>query len=289
MARPPRIEFSGAMYHVTSRGDRREAIFEDDDDRVLFLDVLGQVIKDFNWVCQAYCLMGNHYHLVIETPDGNLSQGMRQLNGVFTQKTNRRHGRTGHLFQGRYEAVLVDADAHLLELARYVVLNPVRAGMVEHAGAWRWSSYRATVGEEPAPPWLATSGLLARFGAPATEAVRRYEAFVAWGIGEESIWRHLNRQVYLGDDRFVVHMQAMRAGGQEDVNVARAQRRPPAPPLGAIASAHENREAAMVTAHASGEYSYQQIADFFGVHFTTVGRVVRAAKKATGTGSVQLD
>ncbi|HLF96201.1 MAG TPA: transposase [Methylococcaceae bacterium] len=282
MARPLRIEFPGALYHVTSRGDRREDIFEDDDDRALFLAVLGQVIQDFNWVCHAYCLMGNHYHLVVETPDGNLSPGMRQLNGVFTQKTNRRHGRSGHVFQGRYKAVLVDADAHLLELARYVVLNPVRAGMVGHAGEWRWSSYRAMVGEALVPAWLATSALLARFGAPATEAVRRYETFVAQGNGAESIWRYLNRQVYLGDERFVVRMQARKAEGQENVNVPRAQRRPPAPPLQAIASAHESREAAMAAAHASGEYSYQQIANFFGVHFTTVGRVVRAARKGDG-------
>lgn len=287
MVRPLRIEFSGALYHVTSRGDRREDIFEDDDDRGLFLEVFGQVIRDFNWVCHAYSLMSNHYHLVIETPDGNLSQGMRQLNGVFTQKTNRRHGRTGHLFQGRYKAILVDADAHLLELARYVVLNPVRAKMVRQAGEWRWSSYRAMVDEEPVPPWLETAGLLAQFGVPHAEAVDRYKAFVAQGIGGDSIWRHLNRQVYLGDDRFVVLMQAMQAGGEKDVNVPKARRRPPAPPLEAIASAYGGREAAMVAAHVSGEYSYQQIADFFGVHFTTVGRAVRAAKKVMKQGEMQ--
>ena len=103
----------------------------------------------FNWLCHAYCLMTNHYHLMVETPDGNLAKGMRQLNGVYTQRINRRHRRSGHVFQGRYTAVLSKCDAHLLELARYVVLNPVRAGMVD-AQAWRWSSYRATTGEEGA-------------------------------------------------------------------------------------------------------------------------------------------
>lgn len=134
MARPLRIEFTGALYHVTSRGDRREAIYEDDTDRIRFLEVLGQVAADFNWVVHAYCLMTNHYHLVVETPDGNLSKGMRQLNGVYTQYSNRRHRRVGHLFQGRFKAILVDRDSYLLELARYVVLNPVRAGMVSDAG-----------------------------------------------------------------------------------------------------------------------------------------------------------
>ena len=143
MARPIRIEFEGALYHVTSRGDRCEAIYEDDADRERFLEVLGQVVEDFNWVVHAYCLMSNHYHLVIETPDANLAKGMRQLNGVYTQYSNRRHQRSGHLFQGRYKAILVDADSYLLELARYVVLNPVRARMVRKPGAWPWSSYLA--------------------------------------------------------------------------------------------------------------------------------------------------
>ncbi len=148
MARPIRIEFEGALYHVTSRGDRREAIYEDDGDRARFLELLGEVAGGFNWVVHAYCLMSNHYHLLIETPDGNLSKGMRQLNGVFTQYSNRRHRRTGHLFQGRYKAILVDADRYLLELARLVVLNPVRAGMVADAGDWPWSSNGAMVGAQ---------------------------------------------------------------------------------------------------------------------------------------------
>lgn len=130
MARPIRIEFSGVLYHVNSRGDRREAIYKDDEDRVRFLKTFQSVISDFNWICHAYCLMTNHYHLFIETPDGNLSKRMRQLIGVYTQASNRRHHRSGQLFQGRYKAILVDADTFLLELTRYVVLNPVHAGMV---------------------------------------------------------------------------------------------------------------------------------------------------------------
>ncbi|HWQ95123.1 MAG TPA: transposase, partial [Gammaproteobacteria bacterium] len=126
MSRPLRLEFPDALYHVTARGDRQEDIFEDDQDRELFLATLGQVISRFNWICHAWCLMDNHYHLLIQTPDGNLSKGMRQLNGVYTQASNRRHRRVGHLFQGRFKAILVDRDAYLLELSRYVVLNPVR-------------------------------------------------------------------------------------------------------------------------------------------------------------------
>jgi REP element-mobilizing transposase RayT len=278
MARPIRIEFEGALYHVTSRGDRREAIFEDDADRERFLELLAQVTGDFNWVIHAYCLMGNHYHLLVETPDANLGKGMRQLNGVYTQDSNRRHRRVGHLFQGRYKAILVDADGYLLELARYVVLNPVRAGMVKSPDEWPWSSFAAMIGKVASPPWLAADGLLAAFGNRRAEARRRYARFVTEGVGAESIWQHLNRQVYLGDDAFVTRMQS-RAERDDDVNVPRAQRRPPPPILAAIVRKHRDRDAAMVAAHATGEYSYQQIAEHFGVHFTTVGRLVRLAKE----------
>ena len=127
MSRPLRLEFPGALYHITSRGDRRENIYEDDIDRKKFLTVFASVITQFNWHCYAYCLMDNHYHLLVQTADSNLSKGMRQLNGVYTQAYNRRHNKTGHLFQGRYKAILVDEDSYLLELSRYIVLNPVKA------------------------------------------------------------------------------------------------------------------------------------------------------------------
>ena len=119
MARPLRLEFAGALYHITSRGNERKAIYVDDTDFELFLTLLGKVCEQYNWVVHAYCLMTNHYHLLVETPDANLSKGMRQLNGTFTQAINRQHQRVGHLFQGRYKAILVDKDAYLLELSRY--------------------------------------------------------------------------------------------------------------------------------------------------------------------------
>ncbi len=274
MARPLRIEFAGALYHVTARGDRRESIFEDATDRDRFLDILGDVIAAYNWLCPAYCLMTNHYHLVVITPDANLSKGMRQLNGVFTQWSNRRHRRSGHLLQGRFKAILVDGDSHLLELTRYVVLNPVRAGMVDAPQDWPWSSYRATVGSIASPPWLHTDGLLSQFGTRRARAVAAYERFVREGIGGDSIWAGLKRQVFLGDDAFVEHMQN-RAQRSDDVNIPRAQRRPPAASIAAIAKTNPDRDQAMRAAWRTGEYSYAQIAEYFGVHFSTVGRAVR--------------
>jgi REP element-mobilizing transposase RayT len=193
MARRLRLEFAGALYHVTARGNERRSIFlgDADGDCAAFLDVLGATCERFNWLVHAYCLMTNHYHLLVETPDANLYKGMRQLNGVFTQSVNRAHARVGHLFQGRFKAILVARDSYLLELSRYVVLNPVRAGMVAAPGDWPWSSYRAMVGEVPAPGWLETDAVLRLFAEERTTAVTAYRRFVAEGIGAASPWQAL--------------------------------------------------------------------------------------------------
>lgn len=275
MARPLRIEYPGALYHVTSRGDRQEAIFDDDQDRTAFLNVLGEVISRFRWRCHAYCLMGNHYHLMMETPEGNLTKGMRQLNGVFTQWSNRRHKRSGHLFQGRYKAILVNRDSYFLELARYIVLNPVRAAMVKHPSQWKWSSYGATSGRASAPAWLTTYDLLAEFGKRRAAGRRKYQEFIAEGMGKESIWKDLQGQIYLGDDDFVEQMRGKLGERKEDVNIPRIQQRGPAPKLSAVRRQHKNRDDAIRAAYQTGAYSYQQIGKEFGVHFTTVGRIVR--------------
>jgi len=283
MARPLRIEFPGALYHITVRGDRQESIYEDNQDRQHFIELLGQVIIQGNWICHAYCLMDNHFHLMIETPDGNLAKGMRQLNGVYTQSSNLRHHRVGHLFQGRYKAILVDRDAYLLELARYTTLNPVRAGMVKHPGNWPWSSYRAMVGAAKSPPWLTTQAILDLFSKKQALARKKFQRFVAEGIDNESIWKNLNRQIYLGSDRFIERMQAKLEKESRDVNIPRAQQRPPAPPLEVLRAAHRNRDQAIAAAYETGDYSYQQLAEYFELHFTTVGEIVRKLRKSKTT------
>lgn len=182
MSRPLRIELTGGLYHVTSRGDRREDIYHDDTDRLSWLEVLAQCCERYNWAIHAWCQMPNHYHLIVATAEGNLSAGMRQLNGVYTQTVNRRHRRVGHVFQGRYKAILVERDSYLLELSRYVVLNPVRAAMVKHARQWPWSSYRAIVGEASPPPWLNTAWLLGHFGTQRSRQIAGYVEFVQQGV-----------------------------------------------------------------------------------------------------------
>jgi len=181
MARPLRIEFDGALYHVTSQGNERKAIFKDEIDRKVFLDTLVQVNDRFHWICHAYCLMDNHYHLVIETPAGNLSRGMRQLNGVYTQTFNRRHRRVGHLFQGRFKGILMQKESHFLEVCRYVVLNPLRARSVKQPGQWKWSSYRATAGTAAAHRCLTVEEILSQLGQRKARGKRSTEHLLAMG------------------------------------------------------------------------------------------------------------
>lgn len=278
MARPLRLEYPGALYHVTSRGDGRERIYLGDADRDAFLAVLGATIRRHNWRLHAYCLMDNHYHLLVETPEPNLSRGMRQLNGIYTQRFNRVRRRVGHVFQGRFKAILVEKDAYLLELARYIVLNPVRAGMHRKVQVYPWSSYRATAGLTPAPPWLVLDWLLGQFGARPATARRRYAQFVAAGVGAPSVWRDLRQQIYLGSERFVSRQQARLERERDLTEIPRAQRRAPAKPLSAYAKSHADPHTAMAAAYRSGHYTLADIANYFDVHYSTVSRAVRTAE-----------
>ncbi|MDF1588138.1 MAG: transposase [Gammaproteobacteria bacterium] len=281
MARPIRIEYAGALYHVTSRGDRREDIYLDDDDRLIWLAVFSQVCSRFNWQCHAWCLMDNHYHIVVETVEGNLSQGMRQLNGVFTQKSNRRHDRVGHVFQGRYKAILVQKESYLLELARYVVLNPVRAGMVTDVQDWQWSSYLAMVNKRASPDWLETDWILNHFGDIRQLAIAAYENFVREGIGLAPIWDGLKKQVYLGDEQFIEKAIDAVDVSSELSEVPKVQRRKLAKSLAWYEEHFSLRDDAIVNAYASGDYSMKVIADWFKVHYSTVSRVVKKHESKT--------
>ncbi|MEK9942830.1 MAG: transposase [Gammaproteobacteria bacterium] len=274
MARPLRLEYAGALYHVTSRGDRREAIYEDDDDRLRWLVVIAEVCERFNWRVHAYCLMDNHYHLVLETVDGNLSKGMRQLNGVYTQYYNRRHGRSGHVFQGRYKAVHVDREAYLLELCRYVVLNPVRAGMVNDVGDWPWSNYQAMVGKSAPLSWLATDWVLSHFSGRRGQARAKYVDFVREGVGLPSIWTELKQQVFLGDEAFInQHMKAIdNKDGIEDI--PRLQRRAAAKSLRYFSESNRDQREAIKQAFRTGAYTMKEIGEYFGMHYSTISRII---------------
>lgn len=231
MARPLRLEFAGALYHVTARGNAQANIFVDDVDRSQFLDLLGIEITQQGWRCFAYCLMDNHYHLLIETPEANLVAGMRHFNGVYTQRFNRRHSRAGHLFQGRYKSIVVDKESYGLELCRYLVLNPVRARMVKQPENWQWSSYCATAGKAPAPSWLEVGWLLGQFGA--RDPAGAYERFVHQGLGQGSPWAKLRGQIWLGNEAFLQRMERL-VQGKPVANVPRSQHRPARPTAAAV-------------------------------------------------------
>ena len=278
MARPLRIEYPGALYHVTARGNAQQDIFLDDEDRKQFLGVLSRVVSRFHLLLHAYCLMDNHFHLLVETPEANLSKAMRQLNGVYTQAFNRRRKRVGHVLQGRFKAILVDRDSYLLELCRYVVLNPVRAKQTRKADTYPWSSYRATAGLAPTPPYLTIDWVLSQFGRQRAAAQRKYQAFVVEGIGQESPWGKVCGQVLLGGERFVERL----APGLRDRRllneIPRRQRFAARPTLSQLFGARTRtdrvrRNVAIRRAHLDHGYSLSEIGHAVGLHYATISRI----------------
>lgn len=275
MTRPLRLEFPGALYHVTTRGNRQNAIYRDDSDRRAWLDLLGLVCKRHNFLIHSFCQMTNHFHLLIETLEGNLSQGMRHLNGVYTQHYNHRHRLAGHLFQGRYKAILVQKESYLMELARYIVLNPVRADMVASPGDWQWSSHHYLVHSAHPPAWLERDYLLGRFGQTRAEAILAYDEFVLAGMNRTSPLAATRHRILLGDDAFVSKHENMRLT-EELAENSRAERRAVAPSLASYRAMYVDRNEAMARAYLSTAYTMPQIADAFGVSTKTVSRAVAA-------------
>ena len=278
MSRPLRIEYDGAVYHITSRGNARKPIYKDDEDRRIFLEVLYRVNTRYNWLCHAYCLMNNHYHLIIETPDGNLSHGMRQLNGVYTQLFNKRHNRVGHIFQGRYKAILIQKESHLLEASRYVVLNPVRGKAVkEEPDEWKWNSYRSTSGKEKPHPCLTTDWILGQFGSKGRQSEKKYKEFVIAGIGEDKIWKDVKGQSILGEDEFIERFLNHVKGYEEVKEIPKSQRYIGRPGLAELLKGTKRRKDISKKAKEAIEkygYSQKEIADYLGIHYSTVSRMV---------------
>lgn len=239
--RPPRTQFPGAFYHVTARGNRKADIFLDELDFLIWHSLIGRAADRFGFSVHAYCQMSNHFHLLLETPVANLSESMHFLNCLYSQQFNTRHGLTGHVLQGRFHSVLLEQEEHFLELARYIPLNPQRAGMVQCAADWRWSNYRATAGLVAVPDWLDVDATRSRFGGTNdTERIRGYCAFVAAGIGKPN---------------------------------------PLGPPPLPQACGKPATQAAIAEALRTGLYSPAQIADHFKVSTRTVQRI-RAAEAA---------
>jgi putative transposase len=295
MSRPLRIEFPGAIYHVTSRGDRRELIYRDDADRVAQLAVIEHAMDRFDAQVLAYCLMGNHFHLVLHTRQANLSRLMRHVNGVYTQGYNRRHSLVGHVFQGRFKAILVDRDAYLLALCRYVERNPVAASLVRAPGDWAWSSYRAHIGLDSTPGWLDTDGLHGYLlGRPVSgsadrrRACAQYAALAVRADAEDATFWHdgVRGQVFLGDEDFVQRMQAMvPATARVTKEIPKEQRRLPVRSWAAyLADLDGDRDRALHAAYRAGGMTMTALSRESGLSVAHVGRRIAAVEEGIKRG-----
>ncbi|QBE62993.1 REP-associated tyrosine transposase [Pseudoduganella lutea] len=253
MSRPHRIQYPGALYHVTARGNRRASIFLDDRDHFIWRDLLSTVAERFGFIVHSYCMMPNHYHMLVETPDANLSAGAHYLNSCYAQHFNKRHHLVGHVLQGRFHAVLIDRDAHLLELSRYIPLNPVRAGLVTDPAGWQWSSYGSLAGIVPIPAWLEHEWILSQFAHKQSRHVA-YRAFVEAG-------RHM-KDPLLGMDEHTSQ--------------------PDSPPLSMLqyAALYPDRGVAMAAAYHAGGCAMKAIAAHFGVSVKTVSRAAKQYRDA---------
>jgi REP element-mobilizing transposase RayT len=205
MSRPLRIEYAGAFYHVTSRGNERKEVYRSQRDREKFISYLESATERYRAVIHAYCLMNNHYHLLLETPSGNLSQIMHHINSAYTTYFNAKHARSGHLFQGRYKAIVVDADEYAIEVSRYIHLNPVRNGLTKYPEGYEWSSCKYYLFKREVPKWLKRSFILSYFGRGSRIAMKKYRNFVHSVLEKDckNPLARLSHPVILGGDAFI--------------------------------------------------------------------------------------
>jgi REP element-mobilizing transposase RayT len=282
MARPLRIQEPGLTYHVHARGNGKMTIFLDDQDRRKFLEIFEDVADVRRLECCALCLMATHYHLVVRTLDPNLSRAMRDLNGHYAQWWNRRHGHVGHVFQSRYGSQIVQDEGYLVTACRYVVLNPVRAGIVSAPEEWRWSSYRATAGLEPVPAFLRLEILLTRFGTVTEEAIAMYRQYVA--AARDGAAGTLARDPILGESTFIARFNAWRE--RASIEVPARERRPVRPPLERLfarAVSRRVRDARVLAAYRLG-CTMAEIARRLQLHYGTVSKIVRRGVRSRKKG-----
>ncbi|MFH1356765.1 MAG: transposase [bacterium] len=285
MARPLRIEYTGALYHVMSRGNAYQDIFRTIKDRKAFLNSLADCIELHNLICHAYCLMDNHYHLLIETPDANLSKAMRDINGNYTQKFHKHNGTIGHILQGRYKANLIEKESYFLEVVRYIVNNPVKEGLVENPAEWLWSSYNQTRGSQKKYDWLTIDFTLGCFSEDVKTARKLYEKFVQDRINAESPYKDLKNNFILGSQQFIDWVWDNHSKGSEcKKEIPRKQRivgRPSLEELFDECKSIEDRNKTIIFARYRCGYLTSEIAKHIGLERSVVGRISRKAYNNT--------
>ena len=276
MTRSLRIEYPGAFYHITSRGNARQNIFKTKRDYIEFLNILTENFKRYNWECYAYCLMSNHYHLLIKTLDPNLSQGMRQINGVYTQKFNFLHKTVGHVFQGRYKAILVDEEKYFYELIRYIVLNPVRAKLVKSPDNFLWSSHREML-KESRDNICESEKILDKF-----ENLKEYKKFINQKTEESDVWEDLKGGIVLGSFDFVDRIKGyIKKERKRSKAINKKERYVGRKSLEKIFNKKEHlslekRNALIYKAHVDYGYTLSEIGRYLDLDNSTIGRIVKS-------------
>jgi REP element-mobilizing transposase RayT len=301
MSRPLRLEYPGATYHVHARGNAGQAIFQRDGDREQFLILLGREIQQTRWQCFGFCLLEADYRLVVETPEANLGRGIGRLNAVYSQWFNRRYGRAGHLFQGRYKATLIEKEAYLLPLVRDLAWAPVRAGLAKRPGQWDWSSHRAIGKDRETPPWLAVQPVLSPFAKSEEGPRKAYRSYVAEGRDAPTPLDAVRAQMYLGGEAFLRSM-ASRVRDLPADQVPKAMLRPDRPTqdtiIAAVAAAagvppetvldrHVRQDvfqAAVYLLRRGANLSLKEVAALAAVSPPRVSQIQRAIEDAGGLG-----
>jgi putative transposase len=299
MSRPLRIEFAGAVYHVSACGNSSQPIFLKDGDRRQFLQLFGREIAQHRWLCHGYCLLTDQYRLLIETPEGRLGRGIGRLNAIYSQWFNRRHGRAGHLFQGRYKAIVLEKALWLSAVSRDLAWAPVRAGLVKRPGQWDWSSHRAIAKGRDAPDWLSIDWILGDFAGAPEGARKAYRAFVAQGKRAPSPWEHVRAQMYLGSQAFLTEM-SQRVSNLPADQAPRAALYPDRPThetiIGAVAEAagvppptaldrHARQDVFQVTVYLlrrAANLSLKEVAGLAHVSPPRISQIQRAIEEAGG-------
>ena len=279
MTRPLRIEFEGAFYHIISRGNEKSNIYRDIKDRKNFLDILRVLVKRFQWKVHTYCLMDNHYHLLVETPLPNLSEGMRQLNGIYTQRFNRRWNRVGHLFQGRFKSYIIDKESYFLELCRYIVLNPLQGGNVKNIEDWEWSSYQTLTGLNSKKDIVFTDTIWSYFSKQVNKAQKQYRDFVYAGIGkDDKIHSNARGGFIIGGENFTKSI-VQRLKTKKLIEIKKEERYPDRPEMDKIFYNKSRNEGIGIAINQWG-YGLQEVGNFVNLHYSTVSRIAKRYQNA---------
>jgi REP element-mobilizing transposase RayT len=279
MSRPLRIQYPGAMYHITSRGNGGNKIFKDKGDYLIFLEELKKVIEDYNWISYAYCLMPNHYHLFIKTIDPNLSIGMRQLNGDYTQKYNIRHKQFGHIFQGRFKSILVEDAGYQGVLVRYITLNPVKAKLVKSPMDWPWSSHQEIMGLKKGSGCVHVSETLSFFHNNKALAKKEYNNYLYEKIDSKETWNDLRSGLILGSLQFAREV-VEKYGNKESVENVKRERFAGRPTLEEIFKERKgiaDRNSLIHKSFKKYGYTQTEIGGYLNLHYSTISRIVDKA------------